>query len=390
MAVTTNKKLRAKTECLCWKMFFEIIEGTYKEKKRRVSCFGSGYVQAVFISERETASGKTARLIKKLKVFFQKNTCYIFPYRRFVVILFEDTQEPDIKRLLEKLSGFLEKTNNRYAITLGNRLRENNAKPGLSVRKSCREAEELQKKIFFYKDKKYLSLSDLQDDKNAESKQYTSQQNCDEQALISYIQIIDHEKIQSFFLRLETVFFNSGKSPQKIRQDCMILMMEVYSSLVKKFPFLKEMLENKEETLEAIIKLPYLKDIINTMMETCLHISKCLPLLSAELCFQRVISYVKNNYNEALKLESLGKLFNYNCAYLGKRFKDYTGKNFHTYLDMLRTDAAKELLQNTNMKVYEISGIVGYTETDYFYTKFKKYVGESPLVFRKRTANNVK
>jgi two-component system response regulator YesN len=120
-----------------------------------------------------------------------------------------------------------------------------------------------------------------------------------------------------------------------------------------------------------------------------MHICECLPLLSTDTCFQRIINYVKNNYSEALRLESLGKLFNYNCAYLGKRFKDYTGKNFHTYLDILRTDAAKELLQNTDIKVYKISGMVGYNETDYFYTKFKKYVGESPLVFRKRTTNSV-
>jgi two-component system response regulator YesN len=169
----------------------------------------------------------------------------------------------------------------------------------------------------------------------------------------------------------------------------MVLMIEVRRGLLKKFPALKEILETEGETFDAIMKLPYLKDIIDAMTKACLHICECLPLLSADACFQRIISYVKNNYNEALRLESLGKLFNYNCAYLGKRFKDYTGKNFHTYLDMLRTDAAKELLQNTNMKVYEISGIVGYTETDYFYTKFKKYVGESPLVFRKRTVGGV-
>jgi two-component system response regulator YesN len=385
----TKKTKQKDTEGPCWKVLFEVIEGTYKEKKHGPFCFGGGYVQAVFISERESASGRTARLIKKLKDFFIKNDCYIFPYRRFVVVLFEDTQESVIKRLLEKLSGFLEKTNNRYAITLGNRLRENHAKPGSGVRRTCREAEELQKKIFFHKENKYLSLELLQENKNTKSEIDTSRQSCGAEVLISYIQIIDHEKIRSFFQRLESVFINSGKSPQKIRQDCIVLMIEVRGNLIKKFPALNEMLETEEKTLDAVMKLPYLKDITDAMTKTCIHISECLPLLSADLCFQRIITYVKNNYYETLRLESLGKLFNYNCAYLGKRFKDYTGKNFHTYLDMLRTDAAKELLQNTNMKVYKISGMVGYTETDYFYTKFKKYVGESPLVYRKRTAGGV-
>ena len=164
----------------------------------------------------------------------------------------------------------------------------------------------------------------------------------------------------------------------------MELMIEVRSDIVKKIPPLKEMIGSGKETFDAIMKLRYLDDIIDTMTEACLHISNQLPLLSADSSFQRIISYVKNNYNEDLRLESLGHLFNYNCAYLGKRFKEYTGKSFHTYLDILRMDAAKELLQSTSMKVYEISSAVGYSNTDYFYSKFRKYTGKSPLDFKKK------
>jgi len=38
------------------------------------------------------------------------------------------------------------------------------------------------------------------------------------------------------------------------------------------------------------------------------------------------------------------------------------------------------------MKVYEISTAVGYSNTDYFHNKFKKYTGENPRAFRKRNA----
>jgi two-component system response regulator YesN len=109
-----------------------------------------------------------------------------------------------------------------------------------------------------------------------------------------------------------------------------------------------------------------------------------LPLLSADFSFQRIISYVNNNYSENLKIEALARLFNYNSAYMGKRFKEYSGYNFHTYLDVLRINAAKELLLTTDMKVYEISNAVGYTNTDYFYNKFKKNTGKSPLIFKKK------
>ena len=35
------------------------------------------------------------------------------------------------------------------------------------------------------------------------------------------------------------------------------------------------------------------------------------------------------------------------------------------------------------MKVYEIGKVVGYKHMDYFYSKFRKYVGISPLEYKK-------
>ena len=45
---------------------------------------------------------------------------------------------------------------------------------------------------------------------------------------------------------------------------------------------------------------------------------------------------------------------------------------------------SKDLLINTELKVYEIAEKVGYRNVDYFHTKFKKYVKESPAEFRKK------
>ena len=50
---------------------------------------------------------------------------------------------------------------------------------------------------------------------------------------------------------------------------------------------------------------------------------------------------------------------------------------------ILTPDNAKRLLQETDLKVYQISERVGYGSIDYFYMKFKKYVGISPKEYRK-------
>ncbi|WP_407058311.1 helix-turn-helix transcriptional regulator [Tigheibacillus jepli] len=53
-------------------------------------------------------------------------------------------------------------------------------------------------------------------------------------------------------------------------------------------------------------------------------------------------------------------------------FKQHTGTNLVDYLTDMRLEAAKKLLKSTDLKTYEISNEVGYTESRYFSQLFKK------------------
>jgi len=49
-------------------------------------------------------------------------------------------------------------------------------------------------------------------------------------------------------------------------------------------------------------------------------------------------------------------------------------------------EKAKSLLQNSKLKLYEITEQVGYSHTSYFASVFKKYVGMTPNEYRMRNA----
>jgi two-component system response regulator YesN len=380
------KKLKRKEpEELKKIQFLEIMENTYNKDNYEEFYFKTGKTQGAFVIADDALPAELQlSLMQKLKNFC-RNKYGVFSFNEYPVIIFEDVVEAAVKRLLESLYDHLEKTGCFCAITLGASCEEDGS--GEGIRKTCREAEKLTECIFFYKGRKLICMEDTKDRSNC-----AGSRDMEEEAkkLCSYIQVIDTEKIGLYFKELENYFYSSPKSHHEIRQECMALMIEVRSAMLKKMPALKDNADfnasgSGKETLDIIMKHGYLADILGAMAKACGHISSCLPLLSADAGLQRVISYVKNNYNEDLKLETLARLFNYNCAYLGKRFKKHTGKSFHTYLDMLRIDAAKEMLQNTDKKVYEIAFAVGYSNTDYFYSKFKKYAGKSPLDYRKKT-----
>lgn len=84
-----------------------------------------------------------------------------------------------------------------------------------------------------------------------------------------------------------------------------------------------------------------------------------------------VLYYIHHNYRENLKLETIASLFGYNSSYLGKIFNKRVGVNFTSYVDQVRIEEAKKLLEQDRMKVYEIAKQVGYSNVDYFHKNSK-------------------
>ncbi len=96
--------------------------------------------------------------------------------------------------------------------------------------------------------------------------------------------------------------------------------------------------------------------------------------------------YIIDNYEDAdLSLIKVAEYVGLNEKYFTSRFTKETGETFTSYLTMVRIQKAKELLKNTNFKVYEISEMVGYHNVEHFNRMFKKLNNISPAQYRKGT-----
>jgi AraC-like DNA-binding protein len=64
------------------------------------------------------------------------------------------------------------------------------------------------------------------------------------------------------------------------------------------------------------------------------------------------------------------------------------GVNFNSWINKMRIDDAKQLfLENPDYSIVVVSEMVGYTEQANFSRQFKQITGESPLVWRKKSAS---
>ena len=94
-------------------------------------------------------------------------------------------------------------------------------------------------------------------------------------------------------------------------------------------------------------------------------------------------AHIRNHYKAEINLKSIAELVNLNPNYFSDLFKSETGKNFVDFVIETRISAAKKLLAQHDVKVYEIAEAVGYNDPTSFNRAFKKIVGISPAEYRR-------
>ncbi len=99
---------------------------------------------------------------------------------------------------------------------------------------------------------------------------------------------------------------------------------------------------------------------------------------------ERAQRFLSDNFvNPELTLRVAADYVGLNEKYFSSKFTKETGMTFSVYLTRLRLQKARQLMDTTDLKVYEISDRVGYNNVEHFNRTFKKNLGISPSEYRK-------
>lgn len=98
----------------------------------------------------------------------------------------------------------------------------------------------------------------------------------------------------------------------------------------------------------------------------------------------RCIQYIGTGYAEHLTLESAARALFLSPDYLSRIFSKETGTSFNRYLNNVRITKAKELIRSGNLRLTDISQMVGYDDQSYFTKVFRRITGMSPNEYRKK------
>ncbi len=97
-----------------------------------------------------------------------------------------------------------------------------------------------------------------------------------------------------------------------------------------------------------------------------------------------VQKWMQQNYNQSVGLIELAEIAEIGVRSLLRRFKRATGLTPVQYLQQLRIESARHLLEVSNMNIEEITERVGYENGSSFRRLFKKKTGLTPLEYRNK------
>lgn len=157
---------------------------------------------------------------------------------------------------------------------------------------------------------------------------------------------------------------------------------ESLNALIDKINPILKMSSNKSIAISEINKIQdsnqkfdYVKKLVTDATSDCFNQP---PLINS------ITAYINSNYSKPITLDDVAKHSYISKVYLCQYIKKHTKMTFNEYITHVRIEKSKELLKNTNLKIYQISEMVGYKTTAHFIKIFKSATGITPSDYKKQ------
>lgn len=147
--------------------------------------------------------------------------------------------------------------------------------------------------------------------------------------------------------------------------------------------FTSETFDNAFATLSAENDIKLIKEFAQKFLMECTHAVASVKKAEENPIIKKVCSYVEENLADDISLETAADFAGVSSFYLSKLFKEEKGETFINYISDKRLEKSRQLLEQTELSIKEITAEVGYNDQNYFSRIFKSKYGLSPKEYRK-------
>lgn len=97
----------------------------------------------------------------------------------------------------------------------------------------------------------------------------------------------------------------------------------------------------------------------------------------------RIISFIDDNFDKDINMESTANKFFMNTSYFSNYFKKNVGVNFLEYLTRVRVEKALKLMDDTDINSTDAAFACGFNNVTSFYNAFRRITGMNPGSYKR-------
>jgi two-component system response regulator YesN len=191
-------------------------------------------------------------------------------------------------------------------------------------------------------------------------------------------------QLNTMFEQIETQKENSFDI-ESFNLFCMKLLICTFTALKSLNLDFRSIDINERQELSEIYEMKSYLDIKNKIIRIIERVSNKVEEYKKDkkrITVEKVKSIINQYYAQDITVKFIADQLYLNQNYLGQLFKNETDISIIDYLNKVRVTKSKALLKNTDLMVYQIAEQVGFNDSQYFSTVFKKIVGVTPKEYK--------
>lgn len=208
-----------------------------------------------------------------------------------------------------------------------------------------------------------------------------------EQQLINFIKIGDYNGAISI---IDEVLKSNIKDGSRSIQLTKCVMFNLTATILKTMNDLSEHYRsnilkdsNPAERLLGCETVNEMVEEISSILKIVCDYIQVEKRKESNYFYEKVREFIVNSYKDInLSVGAIGGYFDMTPAYVSKLFKEQTGESLLDYINKIRIEKAKGLLQHEKYTIQEVAEMVGYNDVKTFTRYFKRYEGVTPGKFK--------
>lgn len=208
----------------------------------------------------------------------------------------------------------------------------------------------------------------------------------DETVIHQIIQLLGTDKYEEALRQLGRICKNAklrGYAPINIEHNLSLLFEGLQSTYANVLQVNNGEIQQFQNLYDFNCFEEFEKEMMKWITEFCKNLNRQFDDYKNKQKIQQAVQYIMENYDKDLNMAVVSNHISMNYSLFSYVFKQYTGSNFVNFLKEIRIQESKRLLEETDMKIIEISQKIGYENEKHFMKTFKSVCGVSPTEFRK-------